>query len=70
MSTNIPEKLDYILETKELIKEKLDSTGQDTSVSFREYSDLIKNIPNTGAISYDDIDKFTRQAIEISGEKA
>lgn len=69
--SDINSKVKYLEETKSLIKKKIDSTGQNTTnVTFRNYVSLIKNIPNTGAITYDDIDKFTKQAIKISGEKA
>lgn len=67
---NIPEKLNYIIETKTVIKDKIAKTNQDTNVPFRDYTNLIRNIPNTGAMSYDDIDRLTRIAIGISGEKA
>lgn len=70
MSTNIPDKLDYINETKEQIKTLLNSTGQDTEVPFSKYPSLVSNIPNTGAISYDEINVLTELAIQISGERA
>lgn len=67
---NIPKKLNYMIETKTVIKDKIDKTNQNTDVPFRSYADLIRNIPNTGAMSYNDIDSLTRIAIGISGEKA
>lgn len=70
MSNNIPDKIDYLNITKDLIKDKLDSTGQDTNVPLSKYSDLIRNIPNTGAISYNQIDALTNLTIKINGEKA
>ena len=67
---NIPEKLEYLETTKALIKNKIESTGQNADVPLSEFPELIRNIPNTGAITYSQIDEFTRQAIEINGEKA
>ena len=67
---NIPEKLEYLETTKTLIKNKIESTGQNVDVPLSKFPELIRNIPNTGAITYDQIDEFTRQAIEINGEKA
>ena len=66
----IPEKLDKIKQTKHEIKAVLDKTHQDTNIPFREYSNLIKNIPNTGALTQKNISDLTKLAIEISGEKA
>lgn len=66
----IPQKLDYLMETKLKIKDKIDQTFQDTNVPFDEYPNLIKNIPNTGAITPAQIDTFTRLAISINGENA
>lgn len=66
----IPDKLNYIANVKKEFKERLDTTGQSTDVPFRQYTNLIDNIPNTGAITLDQVDEFTRLAIEISGEKA
>ena len=70
MSNNIPDKIDYLNITKDLIKDKLDSTGQDTNVPLSKYYDLIRNIQNTGAISYNQIDDLTNLTIKINGEKA
>ena len=70
MSNNIPDKIDYLNITKDLIKDKLDSTGQDTNVPLSKYSDLIRNIPNTGAISYNQIDDLTNLTIKINKKKA
>lgn len=67
----IPDKLDYIQETKALISNKIASTGQNTKgVPFRDYTNLIENIPNTGAISEQQINDLTELVINISGEKA
>lgn len=66
----LPDKLNYIKETKTQIAEKIKSTGQDTNVPFRQYADLIKEIPNLGALSQDDINMLTELTINISGEKA
>lgn len=66
----IPDKLNYIANVKKEFKERLDATGQSTDIPFRQYVNLIENIPNTGAITPDQVDEFTRYAIEISGEKA
>ena len=67
----IPEKLDYLKETKNLIKEKIDSTGQNTNrVPFSNYANLINNIPNCGSFPQSDIQRMILQTINISGEKA
>ena len=66
----IPEKLDGLKSTKQEMRNILNSTGQNTSVPFRQYSNLITNIPNTGAITAQEVDDLTRLAIEISGEEA
>ena len=66
----IADKLNHVKEVKQGLKETLDKTNQDTNVPFRQYSNLIENIPNTGAITYNQIDELTRLAIKISGEKA
>lgn len=68
---DIPEKLGYLEETKLLIKQKIDSTGQNTyKVPLSNYANLINNIPNCGAFPQSDIQRLTIQAINISGEKA
>lgn len=67
----IPYKLGYIQETKNQIANKLQLTGQNTfNKTFREYNDLIENIPFTGVISKEQLDFAVNLAIEISGEKA
>lgn len=67
----IPDKLDYVQETKVLISNKIASTGQNIQgVPFRNYANLIENIPNTGAISKQQINDLTELVINISGEKA
>lgn len=66
----ITDKLNYISNVKKDFRERLDATGQSTSIPFRQFTNLIDNIPNTGAITPDQVDEFTRYAIEISGEKA
>ena len=67
----IPEKLEYLEETKNLIKEKIESTGQSTyKVPFKDYANLINNIPNCGSFPKEDIQRLTIQTINISGEKA
>lgn len=66
----IPEKITHIDEIKTSIKTKLNSTGQNTEVPLRQYSSLIENIPNTGAITPTQVNDLTKLAIEISGEKA
>lgn len=67
---SIPDKLTHVKEVKKSIEEKIQSTGQDTNVPFREYANLIDNIPNTGAITPDQVNELTELSIEISGEKA
>ena len=66
----LPDKLNYIKETKTQIADKIKSTGQDTNVPFRQYADLIKEIPNLGALSQEDINKLTELTIDLSAEKA
>lgn len=66
----IPDKLTHAIEVKKTLKEALDKTGQETNIPFRQYTQLIENIPNTGAITPEQIDELTRLAIEISGEEA
>lgn len=66
----LPDKLKYIQDTKNQIGNKIKSTGQDTNVPFRQYANLIKEIPNLGALSQEDINKLTELTIDISGEKA
>ena len=67
----IPEKLEYIEETKELIRQKIESTKQNTyNIPFSNYANLIDNIPNCGSFPKQDIQRFTLQAINISGEQA
>jgi len=70
MSNSIPDKIMHLSKVKEAIKTTLDKTNQDTNVPFRQYTKLIENIPNTGALSLEDIDELTKFAIDISGEKA
>lgn len=67
---SIPDKLTHVKEVKKSIEEKIQSTGQDTNVPFREYANLVDNIPNTGAITPDQVNELTELSIEISGEKA
>jgi len=66
----IPDKLTHLIELKKVLKGELDKTGQETNIPFRQYSQLIENIPNMGAITPEQIDELTRLAIEISGEEA
>lgn len=66
----IPDKLMHAIEIKKVLKEELDKTGQETNIPFRQYAQLIENIPNTGAITPEQIDQLTKLAIEISGEEA
>ena len=66
----LPDKLKYIQDTKNQIGNKIKSTGQDTNVPFRQYADLIKEIPNLGVLSQEDINRLTELTIDISGEKA
>lgn len=66
----LPEKLDLIIKIKEELKSKINQTGQNTEVPFRQYSDLISNIPDTGAMTRDDVNSFAEFTLEINGEKA
>lgn len=66
----LPEKLDLIIKTKEELKSKINQTGQNTEVPFRRYSDLISNIPDTGAMTRDDVNSLAEFTLEINGEKA
>lgn len=67
----LPEKLGYLETTKSLIRQKINSTGQNTyRVPFDNYANLINNIPNCGAFPQSNIQELTIQAINISGEKA
>lgn len=70
MNYNIPKRLDNIIDIKNKINTKLKDVGLDTNIPFRQYSDLIEQIPNSGAITLDEIDYCTNLAINISGEKA
>ena len=67
---DIPQRLKYIKQVKADIKAQLDRTGQDTSITFREYPDLIRNIPGAGVMEPEDLSKFVEQTININGEKA
>lgn len=67
---DIPQRLKNIKEVKQEIKEEIERTGQDTNVTFREYPDLIRNIPNMGVLEEEDLTKFVEQTISINGEKA
>ena len=66
----IPSKLKKIKQTKAEIKAVLDSTNQNTNIPFRQYTGLIENIPDSGAMTHEDVDRLTRLAIQISGEEA
>ena len=66
----IPEKLENIKSVKTEIKEILDSTNQNTNVSFRQYCNLIANIPNRGVLTPRQINDLTSLVINISGERA
>lgn len=66
----VPEKLDGVKATKLNIRNVLNTTNQNTAVPFRQYPNLISNIPNTGAMSADDVNRLTMMAINISGEEA
>lgn len=68
MTDFIPNKLDYVINAKYRIKNKLISTGQNVNVPFRAYADLISNIPNTTAITHEDLDLCNKQLLNISGE--
>ena len=67
----IPEKLNLTLDTKSKIKAKIESTGQSTTnKTFRQYAELIENIPSSGAITQRQLNELTELAIDISGEEA
>lgn len=70
MSYDIPKRLNNIFEIKNQISDKLKNVGLDTNIPFRQYSDLIEQIPESGAITLDELDYCTELAINISGEKA
>lgn len=70
MYQNIPEKLLYSLQVKDLIDAKLNYTNQNTNVPFNTFPNLIKNIPNTSAISPETYNALVIQTDAISGEKA
>jgi hypothetical protein len=67
---DIPQRLKHVNKVKTDIKVQLDRTGQDTNVTFREYPNLIRNIPNAGVLNPEDLSKFVEQTININGEKA
>lgn len=66
----IPQKLKKIKQTKQEIKTSLDRTHQNTNIPFRQYSNLIRNIPDSGAMTHSDVNRLTALAIQISGEEA
>lgn len=70
MIYDIPKRLDNIIDIKNKFDKNFKSVGLNTNIPFRQYSDLIKEIPNTGAITSDEIDISTILAIDINGEKA
>lgn len=70
MNYDIPKKLNNIFEIKNQISDKLKNVGLDTNIPFRQYSNLIEQIPESGAITLDELDYCTELAINISGEKA
>lgn len=70
MNYDIPKKLNNIFEIKNQISDKLKNVGLDTNIPFRQYSNLIEQIPESGAITLDELDYCTELTINISGEKA
>lgn len=66
----IPEKLKNINEVKKEIKIQLDKTRQDTNTTFRGLVPLIDNIPNSGAMTQEDINTCANILISINGENA
>lgn len=66
----IPEKLENITNVKREIKFQLNKTRQDTNVTFRQLVPLIDNIPNSGAMTQEDINTCANILISINGENA
>ena len=69
---NISVKLNNISEIKNALKNKLINIGLRISdeTTFREYSNLIGDIKNKAPITTEELNKFTKLAISINGEKA
>ena len=67
---DVPQRLIKLEETKQKITDIFKSTGQNTNIPFRQYTELIKNIPDSGAMTYDEASELAALAIKINGENA
>ena len=68
---HIVDKLRNVSNVKQELSSQLSRLGQDTSnVKFRNYSNLIENIPSSSVISQSNIDNFVIKTININGENA
>ncbi len=66
----IPEKLENVKKVKKELKTQLLRAKLDTNVKFREIPDLIKKVPDSGAMTQDDINTCANILININGENA
>ena len=68
---SVKEKLDYILETKENIKQAIKDTGIEVpeDLSFREYGSKIQEVIDTTIIPQSTLDGFVEFTNTINGSK-
>lgn len=67
--SSVSDRLDYINETKNEIKEAIEFLGIDmTDVEFDEYAEKIKLYKDDTIISQVDLNEFILRCIDISGE--
>ena len=68
---SVKEKLDYILETKENIKQAIKDTGIEVpeDLSFREYGSKIQEVIDTTIIPQFTLDGFVEFTNTINGSK-
>lgn len=68
---SVKEKLDYILETKENIKQAIKDTGIEVpeNLSFREYGSKIQEVIDTTIIPQSTLDEFVEFTNTINGSK-
>lgn len=68
---SVKEKLDYILETKENIKQAIKDTGIEVpeDLSFREYGSKIQEVIDTTIIPQSTLDEFVEFTNTINGSK-
>lgn len=65
----VDEKLNYLLETKELIKNAINSTGGmiDDDTPFNKYYEPIQTIIDTFVIPQSDLDELVSMMISLNG---